>query len=83
MAGALHSGSDAALELEGVAGDTAGEDFALFVEELLKELGVLVVHILDACFLEAAVFLGLGKVGTATFGILASAFLVLCHCVLI
>jgi hypothetical protein len=48
---------DLALELQGSTGDAAGKDLALLVEELLQELGVLVIDILDAGFLEAAVFL--------------------------
>ena len=34
----------------------AGKNFALLVEELLEELGILVVDILDAATFETAVF---------------------------
>ena len=38
-------------------GDAARQDLALLVEELLQELGVLVVDILNATLLETAVLL--------------------------
>ena len=53
----LDSLCDATLELEARAGDTAGEDLTLLVEETLEELRILVVDILDASLLEAAVLL--------------------------
>ena len=55
MARALDSLGDLALELQRGTGNAAGKDLALLVEELLEELCVLVVHIFDACLLEAAV----------------------------
>ena len=57
MASTLDSLSYTTLELEAIACDTTWEDLTLIVEELLKELGVLVVHILDASLLKAAVLL--------------------------
>ena len=48
--------SDLALELQGSTGQTAGKNLSLLVEEPLEELSVLVVHIFDVRFLEAAVF---------------------------
>ena len=59
LACTLNSLSHAALILQRRAGDAAGQDFALLVQELLKELGVLVVDVLDAALLETAVFLPL------------------------
>ncbi len=59
MTGALNGLSDAALELERSAGDAARQDLALLIEELLQELGVLVVDVLDTALLETAVFLAL------------------------
>ena len=56
MAGALNSLCHATLEFQRSAGDAAGKDFALFVEELLEEFGILVVDVLDAATLETAVF---------------------------
>ena len=48
MACALNSLGNAALELQRCAGDSTGKDFALFVEELLEEFGILIVDVLDA-----------------------------------
>ena len=45
-----------ALELQGSTGQTAGKDLSLLVEEPLEELSVLVIHVFDVRFLEAAVF---------------------------
>ena len=56
MAGTFNGLSHTALEFERSAGDAAGKDFALLVEELLEEFGVLVVDILDAATFETAVF---------------------------
>ena len=47
MTGTLNSLSDTTLELQRSTGDAAGKDFALLVEELLEELGVLVIDVLD------------------------------------
>ena len=57
MTSTLDSLSYTTLELKAIACDTTWEDLTLIVEELLEELGVLVVHILDASFLKAAVLL--------------------------
>ncbi len=56
MAGTLHGFGNTALEFQRSTGDAAGKDLALLVEELLKELGILVVDILDAATFETAVF---------------------------
>ena len=56
VAGAFDGGSHAALVLEAVAGDAAGQQFALFVDELNEEIGVFVINVLDAEFAETAVF---------------------------
>ena len=45
-----------ALELQGSTGQTAGKNLSLLVEEPLEELSVLVIHVFDVRFLEAAVF---------------------------
>ena len=63
MTSTLHSLSHAALELQGSTGDAAGQDFSLFVEELLEEFGIFVVDILDTALLEAAVLLLLAIYG--------------------
>ena len=57
MTGTLNSLCHAALELQRGASDATGQDFALLVEELLQELGVLVVDVLDTTAFETAVFL--------------------------
>ena len=56
MTSTLDSLCDATLELEARAGDTAGEDLTLFVEETLEEVGILVVDILDTALLERQYF---------------------------
>ena len=56
MAGTLNGLCYAALEFERSAGDAAGEDFALLVEEFLEEFRILVVDIFDAAAFETAVF---------------------------
>ena len=53
----LHGLSHAALKLQRGAGDATGQDLALLVEELLQELGVLVVDVLDAELLAAALLI--------------------------
>ena len=63
MTSTLDSLCDATLELEARAGDTAGEDLTLFVEETLEEVGILVVDILDTALLEASVLLLLAIYG--------------------
>ena len=57
MARSLDSLSHTALVLERCASDAAWKDLSLFVEELLEELGILVVDILDTALLEAAILL--------------------------
>jgi hypothetical protein len=56
VTGTLDSGSHAALVLEAVAGDTAGQQLTLFVDELQQEIGIFVINVLDTEFAEAAVF---------------------------
>ncbi len=46
MTGTLNGLGHAALELQRSTGDAAGQDFALLVEELLQEFGILVVDAL-------------------------------------
>ena len=55
MACFLNSLSNFALELEGSTGDTARQDLALLVEELLEELRIFVIDVLDTALLETAV----------------------------
>ena len=55
MAGTLNGLSHATLKLQGSAGDTAGKDFSLLVEELLQEFRILVVDVLDTALLETAI----------------------------
>jgi hypothetical protein len=75
-AGTLDGLRHFALELQGSAGDTAGKDLALLVEELLEELRVLVIDILDAGLLEAAVFLLANLYGRR---VQITDFVVVCH----
>ena len=56
MTGTFNGLSHATLEFERGASDAAGKDFALFVEELLQEFGILVVDIFDTASLETAIF---------------------------
>ena len=44
------------LEFEGSTGKTAWQHFALVIDELQQEVGVLVIDVFNAVFLEAAVF---------------------------
>ena len=53
----INSGGHFALVFLRGAGDAAGEYFALLVQEFFQELGVFVVDVLDAVFLETAVLL--------------------------
>ncbi len=76
MTSTLHGFSDAALEFERSAGDAAGKDLALFVEELLEELGILIVDILDAAAFETAVFF---LFGVYRQGSEVTDFAVCCH----
>ena len=59
VAGPFDGGGHFALILQGIAGNPAGKDLALFVDELDQEIGVLVVDVFDAVALEAAVFFAL------------------------
>ena len=56
MAGTLYGLSHATLEFQRGAGDAAGENLALLVEELLEEFRILVVDVFDSAAFEAAVF---------------------------
>ena len=60
MTGTFDGLGDLALVFVGSAGDAAGQDLALLIDELQQEVGILVVDVLDAVLLEAAVFLSLG-----------------------
>ena len=57
MTSTLDSLSYTTLELEAIACDTTREDLTLVIEELLEELGVLVVYVFDASFLKATILL--------------------------
>ncbi len=57
VAGTLHGSGHTTLELQRSACDAAGENLALLIEELLKELRILIVDILDAAAFETAIFL--------------------------
>ena len=57
MAGTFHGLRYLLLELLRSTRQAAGQNLALLVEELLEELAVLVIHVLDAEFLETAVLL--------------------------
>ena len=59
MAGALDGLGHFLLILVGSTGDAAGQDFALLVDELQQEVCILIIDILDAEFLETAIFLAL------------------------
>lgn len=78
MTGALNSLSYLFLILGGCSGDTAGQQLALLVHEFEQKIGIFIIDILDAVFLEAAVFLFLGvyRNGSQIFDLGAS---LLCH----
>ena len=57
MTSPLDGPCDLALILQRSASETTRQNLALLVEELLEELGVLVVNVLDTTPLEAAVLL--------------------------
>ena len=57
VAGTFHGLRYLLLELLRSTRQAAGQNLALLVEELLEELAVLVIHVLDAEFLETAVLL--------------------------
>ena len=83
MTGTLHGLSHAALELQRSAGDAAGQNLTLLVEELLQELGVLVVDVLDATAFETAVFLlaivNRQRSQITDFALIVGSYLFLCH----
>ena len=81
MTGALYGLCDLLLELLRSAGQTAGQNLALLVEELLEELSVLIVDILDAELLEAAVllFLDVYRYGVEIADLAALLVVLLCH----
>ena len=56
MAGTLYGLGYTTLEFQRSTGDTARQDLALFVEELLEEFGILIVNIFDTTAFETAVF---------------------------
>ena len=56
MACAFNGLSYSALEFERSSGDSAGQYFALLVEEFLEEFGVFVIDVLDTATFEAAIF---------------------------
>ena len=60
MAGTLDSLGHFFLILVGSTGDAAGQNLALLIDELQQEVCILIVNILDAEFLETAIFLALG-----------------------
>ena len=55
----LDGGGDPALVFQRVTGDAAGENLALFVDELQQKIRVFVINVFDAEFAEAAIFLAL------------------------
>ena len=57
MASTLNGLGHATLKLQRGAGDASGQDLTLLVEELLEEVGILVIDVFDSAFLEAAVLL--------------------------
>ena len=59
MTGAFDCRSDFALVLQRVASDAAGQQFALFVDELEQKLTVFVINMFDTKFCETAIFLAL------------------------
>ncbi len=56
VTGTLDSRSDATLIFQAVARNTTRQQFALFVNELKKEVRILVVNVFDAVFAETAIF---------------------------
>jgi hypothetical protein len=56
MACTLNGGGHATLVFQAVAGNTAGQQFTLFVDELNEEVRVFVVDIFDTKLAETAVF---------------------------
>ncbi len=56
MAGTFHGLGHTALELQRCPCDAAGKNLALLVEELLEELGILVIDIFDTAAFETAIF---------------------------
>jgi hypothetical protein len=74
VAGTLDGGCDAALVFEAVAGDTARQQFTLFVDELKQEVGILVINVFDAEFAETAVFFA----SLAQFGVAEEFYIFSC-----
>lgn len=56
MTGAFYSGRYTALVFEAVTGDTAWQQFALFVDELEQKVGIFVINVFDTEFAETAIF---------------------------
>jgi hypothetical protein len=56
VTGAFYSGRYTALVFEAVTGDTAWQQFALFVDELEQKVGIFVINVFDAEFAETAIF---------------------------
>ncbi len=56
MTSAFDGRGHAALVLQAVAGDAAGQHFTLFIDELEQKLRVFVINVLDAEFAETAIF---------------------------
>ena len=60
MASTLDSFGHFLLILVGSTGDTTGQNFTLLVDKLQQEICIFIVNILDASFLETALFFTLG-----------------------
>lgn len=56
MTGTLDGLGHFLLELLRSTGQTAGQNLTLLVQKLLEKFRVLVIHILDTCLLETAIF---------------------------
>lgn len=57
MAGTLNRLRYFPLEFKGSTGEAAGKHFALVIDELQQEVGVFVIDVSDAVFLETTIFL--------------------------
>jgi hypothetical protein len=53
----LDGGGYAALVLQRIAGDAAGQNLALLVDELQQKIGVFVINVFDSEFAKTAIFL--------------------------
>jgi hypothetical protein len=80
LASLLDSLGYLALILKRVAGETTWKHLALVVEELLKELCILIIDVLNAELLEAAVFL-LAAIHTCGAEVLY--IVLLSHCLIV